>query len=42
MVNSKERHLTGLVEQVGEGDEGLGLLQIEDEDSSDEGHALNL
>lgn len=42
VVNSEEGHLTGLVEQVGEGDEGLGLLQIEDEDGSDEGHALNL
>lgn len=42
VVNSEEGHLTGLVEQVGEGDEGLGLLQIEDEDGGDEGHALNL
>ena len=42
VVHSEERHLAGLVEQVGEGDEGLGLLQVKDEDGSDEGHALNL
>ena len=42
MVHSEERHLTGFIEQVGEGDEGFGLLQVEDEHSSDEGHALDL
>lgn len=42
MVDSEECHLTGFVEQVGKGDEGLGLFQIENEDGSNEGHALNL
>lgn len=42
MVDSEEGHLTGFIEQVGKGDEGLGLLQVEDEHSSDEGHALHL
>lgn len=42
VVNSEEGHLTGFIEQVGEGDEGLGLLQVEDEHSSNEGHTLHL
>lgn len=42
MVDSEEGHLTRFIEQVGEGDEGVGLLQVEDEDGSDEGHSLNL
>lgn len=42
MVNSEKRHLTGFIEQVGEGDEGFRFLQVEDEHSGDEGHALNL
>lgn len=42
MVHSEEGHLAGLVEQVGEGDEGLGLLQVQNEDGGDERHALDL
>lgn len=42
MVHSEEGHLTGFVEQVGEGDEGVGFLQVQDENCSDEGHALDL
>lgn len=42
MVDSEEGHLTGFIEQVGEGDEGVSLLQVEDEHSGDEGHALHL
>lgn len=42
MVDSEEGHLTRFVEQVGEGDEGFGLLQVEDQHGSDEGHALDL
>lgn len=42
MVHSEEGHLTGLVEEIGEGDESVGLLQVENQHSSNEGHALNL
>lgn len=42
VVDSEERHLTRFVEQVGEGDEGFGLLQVEDEHGGDERHALDL
>lgn len=42
VVDSEEGHLTGFIEQVGEGDEGFGLLQVEDQHSSDERHALDL
>lgn len=42
VVHSEERHLTGLVEQVGKSYEGVGRVQIQDEHSSDERHALHL
>ena len=42
MVHSEEGHLTGLVEKVSEGDEGIGLLQVQDQHCGDEGHALDL
>lgn len=42
VVHPEEGHLTRFVEQVGESDEGLSLLQVEDEYRRDEGHALNL
>lgn len=42
MVDSEEGHLTRFIEQVGEGDEGFSFLQVEDQHSSDERHALNL
>lgn len=42
VVHSEERHLTGLVEQVGKSYEGVGCVQIQDEHSSDERHPLHL
>lgn len=42
MVHSEERHLTGFVQQVGKGDEGVGLLQVEDQNGSDKRHSLDL
>ncbi len=42
VVHSEESHLTGFVEEVGEGDESVGLLQVENQHRSYEGHSLNL
>lgn len=42
VVHSEEGHLTGLVEQVGESDEGVGRVHVEDQHGRDEGHALHL
>lgn len=42
VVNSEEGHLTGLVEQVGKSDEGVGRVQVEDEHRGDERHSLHL
>lgn len=42
MVNSEESHLTGFIEQVCKGDEGFSFLQVKDQHSSNERHALNL
>lgn len=30
VVHSEECHLAGFVQEVGEGDEGVGLLQVQD------------
>ena len=40
VVNSKERQVGGAVEKVGQTDEGIGCLHVEQEDSCQEGHAL--
>lgn len=42
VVHPEEGHLAGLVEQVGEGDKGVGRVQVEDQHRRDEGHALHL
>lgn len=42
VVHPEEGHLAGLVEQVGEGDEGVGRVQVEDQHCRDERHALHL
>lgn len=42
VVHPEEGHLAGLVEQVGEGDEGVGRVQVEDQHGGDERHALHL
>lgn len=42
VVHPEEGHLAGLVEQVGEGDEGVGRVQVEDQHGRDERHALHL
>lgn len=42
VVDSEKGHLTRFIEQVGEGDEGFSLLQVQDQNRSDERHALNL
>ena len=42
VVHPEEGHLTGLVDEVGEGDERVRLFHVQYEHSSYEGHALNL
>lgn len=42
VVHPEEGHLAGLVKEVGEGNEGVGLFQVEDQHSCYEGHALDL
>lgn len=42
VVHSEEGHLTRFVEQVGERDEGIGRVQVEDEHRRDERHSLHL
>lgn len=42
MVYSEEGHLAWFVKEVGKGNEGIGFLQIQNENSSNERHPLNL
>lgn len=42
VVHPEKGHLTGLVEEVGEGDESFSLLQVQDQHGGDEGHPLDL
>lgn len=42
VVDPEEGHLTGLVEQVGEGYEGIGCVQVQYQHCCDERHSLHL
>lgn len=42
MVHPEERHLTGLIQEVRKGDEGVGSVQVQAQHCSYEGHALHL
>jgi len=42
LVYSVEGHLAGTVEQVSEADKRISHIHVEEEDSSDERHALDL
>lgn len=42
VVHSEESHLTRFIQEVGESDEGVGFLQVQDQHGGDERHALHL
>ena len=42
LVHTEEGDLTGAVKEIGEADEGVGHIHVEQENSCDERHALNL
>ena len=42
VVHSKESQVGGAVEEVGQTDKGIGCLHVEQEDSCQEGHTLDV